>query len=66
VRLEKLGKLKNPPHPGLELATFQFVALFFLFEYSGVESILGALGTAATPGLLYLPQVIVRMEKLVE
>jgi hypothetical protein len=31
-----------------------------------VESILGPLGTAATPGLLYLPQVIVRMEKLVE
>jgi hypothetical protein len=32
-----------------------------------VESILGPLGTAATPGLLYLPRVIVRMmEKLVE
>jgi hypothetical protein len=31
-----------------------------------VESILGPLGTAATPGLLYLPPVIVRMEKLVE
>jgi hypothetical protein len=39
---------------------------FFLFEYWGVESILGPLGTAATPGLLYLPRVIVRMEKLVE
>jgi hypothetical protein len=31
-----------------------------------MESILGPLGTAATPGLLYLPRVIVRMEKLVE
>jgi hypothetical protein len=31
-----------------------------------VESILGPLGTAATSGLLYLPRVIVRMEKLVE
>jgi hypothetical protein len=31
-----------------------------------VESILGSLGTAGTPGLLYLPQVIVRLEKLVE
>jgi hypothetical protein len=37
-----------------------------LFEYWGVESILGPLGTAATPGLLYLPRVIARMEKLVE
>jgi hypothetical protein len=39
---------------------------FSLFEYWRVESILGLLGTAATPGLLYLPRVIVRMEKLVE
>jgi hypothetical protein len=31
-----------------------------------VESILGPLGTAATPGLSYLPRVIVMMEKLVE
>jgi hypothetical protein len=31
-----------------------------------VEPKLGPLGTAATPGLLYLPRVIVRMEKLVE
>jgi hypothetical protein len=31
-----------------------------------VESILGPLGTAATTGLLYLPRVIARMEKLVE
>jgi hypothetical protein len=38
----------------------------FLIEYWGVESILGPLGTAATTGLLYLPLVIVRMEKLVE
>jgi hypothetical protein len=26
MRLEGLGKLKNPPHPGLEPATFQLVA----------------------------------------
>jgi hypothetical protein len=26
VRLEGLGKLKNPPQPGLEPATFQLVA----------------------------------------
>jgi hypothetical protein len=31
-----------------------------------VESILGPLGTAAITGLLYLPRLIVRMEKLVE
>jgi hypothetical protein len=31
-----------------------------------VESTLGPLCTAATPGLLYLPRVIVRIEKLVE
>jgi hypothetical protein len=32
-----------------------------------MESILGPLGTAATPGLLYLPRLIVMMmEKLVE
>jgi hypothetical protein len=31
-----------------------------------VEFILGLLGTSATSGLLYLPRVIVRMEKLVE
>jgi hypothetical protein len=28
MRLEGLGKLKNPPHPGLKLATFQLVAQF--------------------------------------
>jgi hypothetical protein len=31
-----------------------------------VESKLGPLGTLAPSGLLYLPQVIVRMENLVE
>jgi hypothetical protein len=40
--------------------------IIFLFEYWGVESIPGPLGTAAIPGLLYLPRVIVMMEKLVE
>jgi hypothetical protein len=41
-------------------------AVIFLFELWGMESILGPLGTVATPGLLYLPRVIVRMEKSVE
>jgi hypothetical protein len=38
-------------------------ALYFicLFEYWGVESILGSLGTVAIPGLLYLPRVTVMM-----
>jgi hypothetical protein len=31
-----------------------------------VESILGPVGTSATPGLLYLPRVTVMMENLVE
>jgi hypothetical protein len=26
VQFERLGKLKNPPHPGLEPATFRLVA----------------------------------------
>jgi hypothetical protein len=42
------------------------IPYFFLFGYWGVESILGPLSTAATPGLLYMPQAILRMEKLVE
>jgi hypothetical protein len=47
------------------------LAVIFLFISvlgwgGGVESILGPLGTAATTGLLYLPRVNVRMEKLVE
>jgi hypothetical protein len=28
VRLEGFDKFKYPPHPGLELATFQFVVQF--------------------------------------
>jgi hypothetical protein len=56
--------------PGLELRPLSrlariFLFYFFLFEYWGVESILGPLGTAATPGQLHLPRVIVRIEKLV-
>jgi hypothetical protein len=44
-----------------QLISFEVIEIwFFLFEYWGVESILGPLGTAATPGLLYLPRVIVR------
>jgi hypothetical protein len=43
-----------------------YISFLILFEYWGVESILGPLGTAAITGLLYLPRVIVRMKKLVE
>jgi hypothetical protein len=42
------------------------VRYFLYLNIEGVESILGPRGTAATPGLLYLSRVIVRMEKLVE
>jgi hypothetical protein len=42
-----------------------FLSVTF-FSILGMESILGPFGTAATPGLLYLPRVIMRMEKLVE
>jgi hypothetical protein len=38
----------------------------FNLNIGRVELILGPRGTAATPDLLYLPRVIVRMEKLVE
>jgi hypothetical protein len=47
VRLEGLGKLKNPPHPGFEPATFRLVAQclnlcpFFIFiVYKSVLHIL--------------------------
>jgi hypothetical protein len=40
--------------------------LFFNSHSGGVESKLGPLGTSATPGLIYLPRVIVRVENLVE
>jgi hypothetical protein len=49
----------------IEPATFRLVQFFYL-NSGGVESILGPLGTAATIGLLYLPRVIVRTEKLVK
>jgi hypothetical protein len=42
------------------------IFLFFYIWILGVKSILSPFGTAATPGLLYMPRVIVRMEKLVE
>jgi hypothetical protein len=45
---------------------YKYYTHFIFFGYWEVESILGPLSTAATPGLLYLPRVIVRMEKLVE
>jgi hypothetical protein len=65
------GRVRENSWPCRELnsepSVVQAVASrFFLFEYWGVESILGPLCTAATTGLLYLPRVIVRMEKLVE
>jgi hypothetical protein len=47
----------------------QYCKTIFIIIYLniwGVESILGPLSTVATTGLLYLPWVIVRMEKLVE
>jgi hypothetical protein len=43
-----------------------YIAVYVFIWTLGVESILGPLGTAATTGLLYLPLVIVRLEKLVE
>jgi hypothetical protein len=42
------------------------LTFFFLLGKWEVESILGPRVTAATPGLLYLSRVIVRMEKFVE
>jgi hypothetical protein len=49
------------------LSTDDFFNFFYLsIGGEGVEPILGSLGTAATTGLLYLPRVIVRMEKLAE
>jgi hypothetical protein len=51
----------------IDLTEHHFKTDFFYLNIGrGVESILGPLGTAATTGLLYLPRVIVRMEKLVE
>jgi hypothetical protein len=43
---------------------FGIILLFFIYLNigGGVKFILGPLGTAATPGLLYLPRVIMRME----
>jgi hypothetical protein len=43
-----------------------YLVFMDFFLYWGVESILGPLGTAAIPGLLYLARVIVMIEKLVE
>jgi hypothetical protein len=40
--------------------------LFFYLNIGALKSILGPLGTAAIHVLLYLPRVIVRMEKSVE
>jgi hypothetical protein len=48
------------------LSRYILVLHFFNSHFWGVESILGPLGTSATSGLLYLPQVIVRAENLVE
>jgi hypothetical protein len=43
-----------------------FSLFFFLFGYRGLDSTVSPLGTAAITGLLYLPRVIVKMEKFVE
>jgi hypothetical protein len=69
VRLKRVGKLKKKKKIHLidaRIRHLRLVAQFLFLEYWGVESILGPLGTAATPGLLYLPRVIVEMENLVE
>jgi hypothetical protein len=59
VRLEGLGKLKILMNSlGIEPATFWLVALFiYYFIYLACE----AIDTAATPGLLCQPRVIVKM-----
>jgi hypothetical protein len=51
----------------LEEQILNYSSFFFYYlNIGGMDAILGPLGTTATPGLLYLPRVIVRMEKLVE
>jgi hypothetical protein len=65
--LEGLSKLKKKIHLiGTRTPDLPACSIFYLFEYWGMESILGPLGTAATSGLLYVFWVIVKMEKLVE
>jgi hypothetical protein len=56
LRLEKLGKLKKSTSSGVYPATFRLAALY-LFIYLVCETT----GTAATPGLLCQPRVIVKM-----
>jgi hypothetical protein len=66
------GKIQKPSnsvcytHRRYRFESNKKISIFFILDIGGVESILDPLGTAAIPGLLYLPQVIVRMEKLVE
>jgi hypothetical protein len=51
------------------LRLMQSIFSIFILNMGGggeVESVLGPLGTSATPGLLYLPRVFVRIEKSME
>jgi hypothetical protein len=66
VRLEGIGNLKKSTSSGIRNGGLPACSRLFFYFYlnMGVESILGLLGTAT--GLLYLPLVILRMEKLVE
>jgi hypothetical protein len=58
------------PETNPDSSVVQSLAYYYSYYYYylniGMESILGPLGTATTPGLLYLPRVIVRMEKFLE
>jgi hypothetical protein len=58
VRPERLGQFKKSTSSGLEPSTFRFAALFI---YSFIYLVCGAIGTAATPGLLCQSRVIVKM-----
>jgi hypothetical protein len=64
IQSGKRGKLNYTIHGKIVMPEHTYI--HFYIDRLGVESILGPLGTAATPGLLYLPRVIVRMAKLVE
>jgi hypothetical protein len=55
---------KNSGHRSSIISHYKICT--FLIRIVGAESILSPFGMSATSGLLYLPRVIVRMEKLVE
>jgi hypothetical protein len=56
VRQERLGQFKKSTSSGLEPATFRLAAYFFFYFWA-----CNAIGTAATPGLLCQPRVIMQM-----